>query len=81
MVNSGAVRTYLSFTIDGVDRTADLLPNYTYSFNRAFGSASFQGELANQSGQYSEYGTNSVKIDHKIIIILKMKLINLHLFY
>ena len=68
MVDSGEIRTYFHFTIDDVDRTEHLLPNYTYSFNRAFGSASFQGELANQSGQYSEYGTNSVKIDHKIIL-------------
>jgi len=68
MVDSGEIRTYMKFYINGVDRTSDLLPNYTYSFNRAFGSASFQGELANQSGKYSEYGDNAIKIDHKIIL-------------
>ena len=68
MVDSGEIQTYLKLTIDGVDRTDDLLPNYTYSFNRAFGAASFQGMFANQSGKYSEYGSTAVKIDSKIIL-------------
>ncbi len=62
MIDSGRINIYNKFEINGVDKTADLLPSYTHSSNRAFGVAVFQGTMKNQSGEYSENGTSPIKI-------------------
>ena len=57
----------ISFTIEGVERKADL-SGYSISFDREFGVSTLSADLLNQDGKYSSGGTNYIELGDEVIL-------------